>query len=609
MNSLLSSEKHKADAKADERLLLSAMLRSPKATQVVVENGIQTTMFWHDDCAEMFHALSNYWQQHQAQITYQLYESMLRKVCDDTTVANKMMFFQEVFAMNGKLDDVHHLCNGIAGRHDQKRMCTVLQPWYEKLMTATANQSELLAEFQREIAAIAPAAKEAETEPLEAGQALLASATTAKVWDSLKDTHLMELVQAIQMPTSPMLPLEVTLTKALVLAGAAAVSKEPGTGQGVDLLGLNVNTGGGQATNVYGLIVARSGSGKDIGAIFERLARKADLLLGTSGSSEGMQDALMKQFNGIISISEFEPYLKEGCWQSAARPFLTDIYSRGFFKSTLSTRGKSSTPRESNFCFPSLIANIQPEIVRGLTSDAWLNSGFCARFLVGVVRSESFYLPATIAKERYAELMTRAEAALAHFKTLRGAPTMPASWHPSVASDLKTLDASQWLLGIAQRTLTQVVPKIACVLQADGQDITEETFRKARLIGLWYLRQSWALVENGGAPDPRTTNLERLAERIYKALTKRGKLTRTQIAHNYSRGSTAMQRNEAIAELLARGIIEERGKDLVAKPTKTQVDPEPFEAAYLPRSEKLAAAPKIAPLPPVAEPDEEVTTW
>jgi len=120
--------------------------------------------------------------------------------------------------------------------------------------------------------------------------------TTEQVWNAIIGSPLMEIVQDLQAVTKPTLPLQATLSKALVLAGAVMAGKIENAPSfddpvdrrsGADLSRFKINTGDGQTTNLWGFIVGQSASGKDIGGRLDKLARYYGLSIGSCGSAEG----------------------------------------------------------------------------------------------------------------------------------------------------------------------------------------------------------------------------------------------------------------------------------------------------------------------------------
>ena len=198
--------------------------------------------------------------------------------------------------------------------------------------------------------------------------------------------------------SEPALPVAVGIAKSLTLCGAAlsrprsvsptAMEKMRAQGNiagqiGIGpLRGLNmIDTGGGQIPNFYSILVAPSSSGKDIGGLLEQLAVRHNWYIGDAGSAEGLADAFIKMPNGILSISELQPWLDVKCWQHNAVPFLTKSFNKGFFKSSFSSRGGHGNIRAADYCYPNILACVQPDVLRKIADKSDLENGFLGRFL------------------------------------------------------------------------------------------------------------------------------------------------------------------------------------------------------------------------------------
>ncbi len=163
--------------------------------------------------------------------------------------------------------------------------------------------------------------------------------TAAHVRDVIRGTLIEPVVEALEAVTTPPLPLEMTLPKALTLIGCALsqpvhtfsqefqewvddpIDERP-VERGLDLARLVIRTAGGQVCNVWALIAAPSGSGKDIGGVVDRLAAHFRWHIGTNGSAEGLADEYRMNGGGLLSISEFAPWLDRKHWQHSAQSFL-----------------------------------------------------------------------------------------------------------------------------------------------------------------------------------------------------------------------------------------------------------------------------------------------
>ena len=179
----------------------------------------------------------------------------------------------------------------------------------------------------------------------------------------LDDTILGDLVNLFSCATIPPLPLEVAILKAIVSCGCALSEKrangsDPGHGnllyviqRGPALARLRIDTAGGQVCNIYALTVGNSASGKDIGNLLDLAMDHYDWNLGTSGSAEGILDALVNIPNGLLNISEMQNYLDPKHYLSKAASMLTETFSKGYFKVNLSRRN-AGPPAGMQLCLP-----------------------------------------------------------------------------------------------------------------------------------------------------------------------------------------------------------------------------------------------------------------
>jgi hypothetical protein len=222
--------------------------------------------------------------------------------------------------------------------------------------------------------------------------------TEGDVADAIEGTLFGRLCNCFTSVADPPLPIAAGIAKALVVCGGALsrpLDASPAAieaerlkgnvsgyvGHGALLAMNRINTGGGQGCNFYTMLVAPSSSGKDIGGLLDHLAMEYGWYIGDAGSAEGIADALIQTPNGILSIPELQPWLDKRCWQHNAVPFLTSAFNKGFFKQNFSQKTAKGGLRRADYCYPNIIASVQPETLRRIADRQDLANGFLGRFL------------------------------------------------------------------------------------------------------------------------------------------------------------------------------------------------------------------------------------
>ncbi len=382
-----------------------------------------------------------------------------------------------------------------------------------------------------------------------AQQNLLATVTTDDAWNAIKETNLGPVVTALQSPTDPPLPLEAVIGKALALAGAILTKpvadydpNDPDGDRGIDLAKFKIMTAMGQATNIWTLVVGESGAGKDIGNLADLFAAKFGVDIGSSGSASGIADAYVQNGSGLLIISEFEPFLDERCWQSKARMMLTAAFNKGHFNVRLSNRGDKQ--RICRYCYPSVIANIQPGVIRRHADSVHISSGFLPRFLITTL-PRRLWVPATGRPN-----LSNAMDALRLYDELEGEVVPEAGY----LHGLRTAWHERGVLPlVASRYCNEYAPRIACILQADGKTIRAESWGRASVIVRWFFGMAEEVL--GRIPEEgRVTKFQMQVESMFDYIANKtsecGGVTRSDISRNRGRGTTAAERKRILAELV-----------------------------------------------------------
>ncbi len=393
---------------------------------------------------------------------------------------------------------------------------------------------------------------------------------------AIKGTALEVLVKDMESVTVPKLPLTISLPKALVIAGALLSSKKKQTAYAVstpvltesadDVIKVNaspieraklyIDTAGGQVCNVYALIVAESGTGKDIGGRVDSLLGSVELLLGDSGSAEGIADSLIEKPNGVLAISEFMNWLDHKHWQSKAASFLTSAFNKGRFNVALSKR-KGETGRKSDYCFPSIIANVQPAVMARNADMNVLESGFLQRFLITRVKS-SRHRPRSNVDKIYAE---NSKKVLKCFHVKEGVVSCPDKYLDEIHETMFRTKAPY--RGHWERLINEYGPRFAVMLSIAHDDyckevvLTRDCWDRAEILIKWFFKQALGVARSINE-DEQERKSESKLRKMHLAIAKYGDagVSKTRLSRYHALGLKAPQRDELYDELRTRGLIE-----------------------------------------------------
>lgn len=391
----------------------------------------------------------------------------------------------------------------------------------------------------------------------------------------LEGTLLGELVKLYSSVTIPPLPLEAALLKAIVTLGCALSEEGVPDAATVSLLPplgalrarLRINTAGGQVCNVYALLAANSASGKDIGNLLDTVANTHNWSIGTSGSAEGIAEALKKYPNGLISISEFMNWLDEKHWQHKATSFLTEAFSKGFFRHNFSSRGGKGGTSSTDYCFPNIIANIQPEIFEDVVRKQDISSGFMARFIFARM-PEFFGDPARINMQKTLE---RFNEIIPVFQRKHGAVEVPEGYGRSL-SDMFKANSPDKLHPVWRRLVNEYMPRFAVMLSVNYTSVTQQdyvridpaTWGNAEKLVLWFFKNAEQMLAGIDDMPQNVKDQMKVYKRLLQIIQKydRGDgITARQISHMASRtGTTAEQRRKMLSEMMEYGWISVQGK-------------------------------------------------
>lgn len=397
------------------------------------------------------------------------------------------------------------------------------------------------------------------------------SVTNDDICGVIDGTLLGEMAGLYASITKPNLPLEAALLKAIVTAGCALSGPgAPDTDQ-ISLLPpigalrarLRINTAGGQVCNVYALLAANSASGKDIGNLLDTITEAKQWSLGTSGSAEGIAEALIKKPNGLISISEFMNWLDEKHWQYKATSFLTEAFSKGFFRHNFSSRGGKNGTSECDYCYPNIIANIQPEVFERIVKMQDISSGFMGRFIFA--RMPVFFGdPARVDINR---ILTRFGELLPVFERKKGVVDVPEDYGAELSAMFRQYSPEK-LHPSWRRLVNEYLPRFAVMLSMDYQAHTqgeavilrEQNWTGAKKMVQWFFGQAETLLAQVEDETLTAKIQEKLIRRFVQIIAKydRGKgVSLRQLSQHASHtGTTAEQRYNLMLEVIERGIIQ-----------------------------------------------------
>ena len=386
--------------------------------------------------------------------------------------------------------------------------------------------------------------------------------TSADARAAIRGSLLEPMVAVLQSVAVPALPLELTLPKALVLAGCALSQPiDPGhpegagdlafaTRRGLDRARVIIETGGGQGCNIWSCIVARSAVGKDIGGLADRVLQANRLMVGNGGSAEGMADALIETGAGVIAVSELMNYLDPHRWEHKATSFLTMAFNAAHVKVSLSKRNGGS--RDIPYCLPSILANIQPDVLASASDRNLMNSGFLPRFLFSYCPEGHDWRPTV----RAIDWHPMADAFDGYRKMLAKVH-VPHDYLQDVLDEFKdgAEFESHW-----RRLVFEYGPRIAVMLATNPErpnriKIEEDHWRRAGVLVRWFYGMAERALAGIG-DSPKEQEIKRKLDSMLAFIRKhKAGVSRADFSRRFSRGMLAKERNEYIQELIGLGYI------------------------------------------------------
>ena len=515
----MPNDKIKNLATREESLILKLILSHQHLLDKSIASGLTPMHFQNDITHEIFEFAFD----HHAR-----YGTLLTRPALDAALAGRLKP-EEAAMLRSKYDaitaefgvresDFNPLLDSVMARLAQRQAYAVCMEFTGSLLESTRGQDEIVERFRRAVESVQVGRTCKTTTPALAPKPWQLI-TAEDVAADIRGSRLETLVRVLASVATPPLPLELTLPKALALAGAAMSRPQNGDwmqsfgegdeadgwGAGVKLgadhLKFKINTSGGQACNVWALVVASSGIGKDIGNVPERLAMGAGWLIGSSGSAEGLKDALAQKGSGLLAISELSHFLDRNRWQYSCTDFLTSAFNKGWFEEKLSRASKNGGHvRRASFCFPSMLANIQPEVLESQGVGTLLHSGFIQRFLISTVGRGRIWRPVTTEID-----VMPAFSALQEYELLEGVASVPDGYLGDVLTSFAENEAT--MESHYARLVNEYAPRIACMLSATPLNPTGEDFAKAGRMIMWFYAMAEKVVSRIDEDDAaRETN-------------------------------------------------------------------------------------------------------
>lgn len=385
------------------------------------------------------------------------------------------------------------------------------------------------------------------------------SVTDKQVREIIAGTALEPIVQAFECPTVPSLPLSCALVKALPIVGCALSQKRDAIRipddklRGDQLAKVRIESGGGQVPNFWSMVVGEPSSGKDIGYIDTRITAPRGWLLGSSGSAEGLADQYVQTGNGLLRIGELEPFIDPKHWQAKATSFLVQAFNLGWFATALSERSNSK-PRETDFCYPNILASVQPQII-SRHGAGLLENGFGNRFLIGSMPTMNWEVNCAPIGDR----VDAAARALNCYANKAGTVIVPQGYLHDFQTKMLALDAPYrpyW-----RRLKNEYGARLAVVLSVSADDSSEnivlrsDIWERVELLCWWFYGMAHTVFENL-LVNGKAADRERLIDRLYACICQHTPITKGDISRLAGRGTTAKEREEFLDELIERGRVE-----------------------------------------------------
>ena len=408
-----------------------------------------------------------------------------------------------------------------------------------------------------------------------------------EVFDIINGTLFGRATEIFGSVTNPPLPLSLSLPKTLAFFSLCCTGRDSGyTGDfdddipddklskeeceertGAKAGRIFINTADGMPLNCYVIQVAPSASGKDIGGLLPKAARRLGYVMPSDTSYEGLMDLLTEKdccskSGVLLNISELRRYLDDKAPQAKVTTLLNSIWNSGEFSYSLSQHtktAKSTPPRKAGYAFPTLIASVQPEIVSKKMDKTLYEDGFMGRVLVtytdkdeaAVIREATQWKDCSPVEE----LVRIGKILLAQ----KGCVTMPEGYYRDEMSKYPKEHRSNPIL---KRYTSEFMPRLAVFLACEDNsdaniNITSEHIQKATKLVRWFYGQALTIRNGVNDLSPEGRQIVDCRQAILDYLYKNsGKGTWSTFVHNYAkRFPISKTRQDALKLLVEEGVV------------------------------------------------------
>jgi hypothetical protein len=263
----------------------------------------------------------------------------------------------------------------------------------------------------------------------------------------------------------------------------------------------------------------------------------------------------------VLCISELQNWLDKKNWQHNAIPFLNGSFNKGFFKQNFSSRGGKSSLRQTDYCYPNILACVQPDVLFRIASKMELANGFLGRFLFSRMSPCSCMANVFDLYLVLSAMMRIVEV----FKLKTGRIDVPKGYSSDLWQmfDGKAPDEIDFCW---KRLAGEYYPRFAVVLSitedfaTQGAEVvlTQEAWDRAAVLVKWFFSNAEKLLLNiDDEIEQRIKNREETVKKVCRKILKldRGNgVTISQVSQSGIRNTNGKERREAIMELVDRGV-------------------------------------------------------